>query len=423
MTETDAGGVDAFMLHGLTAEGVPSAFDPMTVSDLLSSKHASLRAPKDWGTPHVAPPQSVVAVDSSHTVQEALDELALSKIKSVPVRDPATGAVLGFFDATRALRLALDVAGRAEREVAFGATKVSALVDRRLESGRGGDGGAFPFAAAQLPLRELVGEEGYLLFEQHGPSDDDGGGARRAYWFTADVHRLAVVDSSPTRNEGKEEETLPSSPLLKHEEIVDIISQLDVVRCVVDAYGVLYDREYPAEGQIDVLRRALEEPAAAVATSAVFGTFYDAPAREVFKEMLHEGYGAAVIVERQKDTIVGADDPEAWRAADVLSASDFSNVKDVSLLRPVSDGGATVREFLNVAVKGAPRRLTAVRDDANVIDCARAMLDDGVHRAWILSDRDVPVGCVSATDVLRCVSTAHRRYAPQRSRPVQVPIA
>lgn len=53
---------------------------------------------------------------------------------------------------------------------------------------------------------------------------------------------------------------------------------------------------------------------------------------------------------------------------------------------------------------------------------ARLMVTRGVHRAWVVGVGGVPVGCVSATDVLRCVGTVHQRV-DARNRTWAVPIA
>ena len=58
---------------------------------------------------------------------------------------------------------------------------------------------------------------------------------------------------------------------------------------------------------------------------------------------------AAVVVERAKNTIDHAADNTVWRAVDTLSASDFRDIRDVSLLRPIQDGGANVAKFLQEA--------------------------------------------------------------------------
>ena len=59
----------------------PSAFDPLTIADVLSAKSsASLEDAR--GTP----PMSVVAVEEGATLFEGLQELSLSRVKSVPVR-------------------------------------------------------------------------------------------------------------------------------------------------------------------------------------------------------------------------------------------------------------------------------------------------------------------------------------------------
>lgn len=101
-------------VYSITPGGCPSAYDPFTMSDVLNCKtHAITRGFQEAAS---TPPMSVSAVEAKTTIREALDELALSNIKSVPVRDGNTGVVLGFFDATLALRVALEAAGDDERE-------------------------------------------------------------------------------------------------------------------------------------------------------------------------------------------------------------------------------------------------------------------------------------------------------------------
>ena len=51
-----------------------------------------------------------------------------------------------------------------------------------------------PFACADLPIRELISEHGYLLFEQHC-DEPIGKGQSGSWWFNAEVHRLCVVDA------------------------------------------------------------------------------------------------------------------------------------------------------------------------------------------------------------------------------------
>jgi hypothetical protein len=65
----------------------------------------------------------------------------------------------------------------------------------------------------------------------------------------------------------------------------NITPQVDVVRCLVDAY----DRGYPPDHH--ALRLALEE-SVAMHASQPFGTFEDAPAGAALAEMLRRGYGA-----------------------------------------------------------------------------------------------------------------------------------
>lgn len=150
----------------------------------------------------------------------------------------------------------------------------------------------------------------------------------------------------------------------RFEEVVDIISQVDIVRCLLDAY----DRGYPPDHR--ALRLALEE-SVAVHASHPFGTFDDAPAGAVLAEMLRRGYSAAVVVERSKHTIDHAADDTVWRAVDTLSASDFRDVRDVSLLRPLDDGGANVAKFLQEARGSGERRLDAVGELSSMYDAVR----------------------------------------------------
>lgn len=118
---------------------------------------------------------------------------------------------------------------------------------------------------------------GHLMYEQHGVMGGTPVGS--SWWFQADVHRLAVVDSRPLRATTKSEDVMVDSTVdvpqgagvvqagvaggggggfltqpPMFEEIVDVISQVDVVRCLLDAY----DRGYPADHR--ALKRALDEP-------------------------------------------------------------------------------------------------------------------------------------------------------------------
>ena len=167
------------------------------------------------------------------------------------------------------------------------------LIDPRLDTGRRGDGGTLPSTCVDLPLRELMSDSGYVMYEQHGVM----GSAPSSWWFQADVHRLAVVDPGACqarRTEGDiTVDSVVSSPAravvnptaprsrfgvyttpLPFTEIIDIISQVDIVRCLVDAY----DRGYPPDHH--ALRAAMEEPAS-LHMSIPFGTFPDAPAGAV----------------------------------------------------------------------------------------------------------------------------------------------
>ena len=130
--------------------------------------------------------------------------------------------------------------------------------------------------------------------------------------------------------------------------------------------------------------------------------------------MLRRGFSAAVVVERSKHTFDGAADNEVWCAVDTLSTSDFRDVRDVSLLRPVMDGGATVARFLSEARGSGERRIDAVAEKANVYDAARLIVTQGVHRAWVLGQGGAPLGCVTCTDVLRCVGTVNKRQDMRR---------
>jgi CBS domain-containing protein len=133
-----------------------SAYDPFTLADVLNSKTAAVVSGFEEAS--ATPPSSVVAVEAETTIREALDELAVSEIRALPVRDKETGVVLGFFDATQALAVALAAAGGTESERTVLEQPVSSLIDPRFDAGRRGDGGTLPFACADLPLRR--GPEG-----------------------------------------------------------------------------------------------------------------------------------------------------------------------------------------------------------------------------------------------------------------------
>jgi CBS domain-containing protein len=173
-----------------------SAFDPLTLANVLEVK-----ATANAGGFHDASPRSVVAVEETATLREALDELALSNIKSVPVRAKTTGEILGFFDAAIGVRVALEAAESGEgpeKERLALERRVNDVINPSLVSGARGDGGSVPFACADLPIRELISEHGYLLFEQHC-DEPIGKGQSGSWWFNAEVHRLCVVDARAPR--------------------------------------------------------------------------------------------------------------------------------------------------------------------------------------------------------------------------------
>lgn len=317
-----------------------SAFDPLTLANVLEVK-ATANA---GGFPD-AGPRSVVAVEETATLREALDELALSNIKSVPVRAKTTGEILGFFDAAIGVRVALEAAESGEgpeKERLALERRVNDVINPSLVSGARGDGGSVPFACADLPIRELISEHGYLLFEQHC-DEPIGKGQSGSWWFNAEVHRLCVVDarapadaspqkpSTPPDDAAKAEGRYdPSVSALgasrrvprqkpKWEEIIDVVSQMDVVRCLLYAADDPEDKSSFAS-----LKRALGEPALKHA-SRPFCTFQDAPLGGVYREMLDKGYSAACVVRLSKWTLEHAGDPSAWRAVDTLSFSDFAS--------------------------------------------------------------------------------------------------
>ena len=184
-----------------------SAFDPLTLANVLEVKATA----NSGGFPD-AGPRSVVAVEETATLREALDELALSNIKSVPVRAKTTGEILGFFDAAIGVRVALEAAESGEgpeTERLALKRRVDDVIDPSLVSGARGDGGSVPFACADLPIRELISEHGYLLFEQHC-DEPIGKGQSGSWWFNAEVHRLCVVDAGAARGSGSPRK--PSTP-------------------------------------------------------------------------------------------------------------------------------------------------------------------------------------------------------------------
>lgn len=142
-----------------------SAYDPFKLADVLNSKTAAVV--RGFEEASATPPSSVCAVEADTAIREALDELALSEVRAVPVRDKVTGVVLGFFDATQALAVALAAAGGTESERNVLEQPVSNLIDPRLDAGRRGDGGTLPFACADLPLRKGAEDPG-------GPKEGEG---------------------------------------------------------------------------------------------------------------------------------------------------------------------------------------------------------------------------------------------------------
>jgi CBS domain-containing protein len=426
-----------------------SAFDPLTLANVLEVK-----ATANAGGFQDAGPRSVVAVEETATLREALDELALSNIKSVPVRAKTTGEILGFFDAAIGVRVALEAAESGEgpeKERLALERRVNDVINPSLVSGARGDGGSVPFACADLPIRELISEHGYLLFEQHC-DEPIGKGQSGSWWFNAEVHRLCVVDarapadasprkpSTPpddaAKAEGRYDPSVSApgasrrvpSQKPKWEEIIDVVSQMDVVRCLLYAADDPEDKSSFAS-----LKRALGEPALKHA-SRPFCTFQDAPLGGVYREMLDKGYSAACVVRLSKWTLEHAGDPSAWRAVDTLSFSDFASesfsgddAKAVAALRePKGDpllggvedpsaelaGGHTVGTFLRQARRPhAGLTADAVDEAATVADAARLMTDKREHRAWILDANETPIGVLTCTDVLRCVATAVGRHA------------
>ena len=430
-----------------------SAFDPLTLADVLEVK-ATANA---GGFPD-AGPRSVVAVDETATLREALDELALSNIKSVPVRAKTTGEILGFFDAAIGVRVALEAAESGEgpeTERLALKRRVDDVIDPSLVSGARGDGGSVPFACADLPIRELISEHGYLLFEQHC-DEPIGKGQSGSWWFNAEVHRLCVVDARAAADVSPPKPSTPPDDAAeakgrydaseargasrrmprqkpKWEEIIDVVSQMDVVRCLLYAVDEPGDASRERRRSATAsLKRALDEPAVKHA-SRPFCTFQDAPLGGVYREMLDKGYGAACVVRLSKWTMEHAGDPSAWRAVDTLSFSDFASeafggddAKAAAALRepkgdpPLGDledpsatlaGGHTVGSFLYEARRPHAWTVDAVDEAATVADAARLMTDKRQHRAWILDANETPVGVLTCTDVLRCVATAVGRHA------------
>ena len=293
----------------------PSAFDPLTIADVLSAKSsASLEDAR--GTP----PMSVVAVEEGATLFEGLQELSLSRVKSVPVRAKTSGAILGFFDASIALREALGAASDpASRDAPCAlAKRVCDVIHPSLVSGRRGDGGSLPFAFGNLPLREIVNERGYLLYETHSDEPVGSGGS---WWFNAEVHRLAVVDArrATKTTRGPRESDDETARAVEWDEIVDVVSQMDVVRCLVSAL----DSADSSNDAFPTLRAAMRESASDLARRP-FCTFVDAPVGEAFADMLREGFAAACVVSPRKHTMSHAGDASLWRAVDTLSVSDFA---------------------------------------------------------------------------------------------------
>lgn len=153
------GGGDAGDASNMYNFNLSSAYDPFKLADVLNSKTAAVASGFEEAS--ATPPSSVCAVEAETTIREALDELAVSEIRALPVRDKVTGVVLGFFDATQALAVALAAAGGTESERNVLEQPVSNLIDPRLDAGRRGDGGTLPFACADLPLRKGRRDPGY----------------------------------------------------------------------------------------------------------------------------------------------------------------------------------------------------------------------------------------------------------------------
>tara|TARA_B110000977_G_scaffold63300_1_gene86114 strand:+ start:49895 stop:51130 length:1236 start_codon:yes stop_codon:yes gene_type:complete len=379
-----------------------SAFDPLTLADVLSAKATAANTGKlDGGGP-----RSVVAVEDNSTLRQALDELAFSNIKSVPLRAKTTGEILGFFDASIGVRVALEAvesdAGPEVERVAL-EKLVTDVLDLSLSasgslSGVRSDGGSVPFACADLPLRELISEQGYLLFEQH--EANAGGGV---FVDNSEVHRLCVVEArQPTAGE-----TLPGTKQPRWEEIIDVMSQMDIVRCLL----FVVDTSANDPTKSVTLKRALGECVVKHA-SQPFLTFQDAPVAGVFRQMLDKGIGAACVVQLAKWTVDGAADHTALRAIDTLSFSDFTSPGIAESKQGVLN--ETVGSFLDKAKPKSPAvvypGLDALGEDVCMADAARKMVQQQQHRCWITNANETPVGVITCTDVLRCVATAISRF-------------
>ena len=131
----------------------PSAFDGFCVADVLAVKAGTAtRTSVQLERTRTNPPCSVVAVDINSSLRDNLEELELSLVKSLPIKDQDNN-VVGFFSADLALRECLAVAGDPELERDVLEKTIGACLDTRLDSGQHGDGGTLPFTFGDMPLR------------------------------------------------------------------------------------------------------------------------------------------------------------------------------------------------------------------------------------------------------------------------------
>jgi len=109
----------------------------------------------------------------------------------------------------------------------------------------------------------------------------------------------------------------------------------------------------------------------------------DTPALEGFKSMSLDKVPAVAVVENNK--LIAN-----------LSASDLRSINPDHLKKVV----APVKEFL-LTLHGSIRPPLTISLESTLDQAMELLVNEEVHRLWIVNDNETPVGCFSLTDVIR----------------------
>jgi len=109
----------------------------------------------------------------------------------------------------------------------------------------------------------------------------------------------------------------------------------------------------------------------------------DTPALEGFKSMSLDKVPAVAVVENDK--LIAN-----------LSASDLRGISSEHLKKVV----APVKEFLNT-LHGYIRSPLTISLDSTLDLAMELLVNEEVHRLWIVNENEKPIGCFSLTDVVR----------------------